>query len=347
MDADEDEVAVVNQESKPTEEGKSWTDIIPEKERRKLEEEEEQKKQLELYLPPRNRKTVKKMNYGKPNHSDSEQEENYKKRTSRKKKSESESDDDSGGEGKETKRKRGRPRTIKREDVEGFNDAEIRRFVKSYKKFGRPRTRLDAIATDAELEDKPAEDLNRLADILHNGCLRAVEEYEEKLKEDANFDGKKRGATVRLSNVTVNAPSVLKHEEELESLAAIMPADHDVRRKFRLTVPAKSVHWGVTWDVPDDSMLLVGIFEYGLGSWEAIKADQSLSLTSKILPPGTLKPQDKHLQTRVEYLIKLLKQAVVEDKAEQLRKSSQVLKSKIRLLRQKETKKENIPQMNL
>lgn len=46
--------------------------------------------------------------------------------------------------------------------------------------------------------------------------------------------------------------------------------------------PAKSVHWGVTWDVPDDSMLLVGIFEYGLGSWEAIKADESLSLTSKV-----------------------------------------------------------------
>ena len=72
------------------------------------------------------------MNYGKPNHSDSEQEENYRKKTSRKKKSESESDDDSGGEGKETKRKRGRPRTIKREDVEGFNDAEIRRLEQNF-----------------------------------------------------------------------------------------------------------------------------------------------------------------------------------------------------------------------
>ena len=50
--------------------------------------------------------------------------------------------------------------------------------------------RLDAIAVDAELEDKPTEDLVRLADILHNGCLRAVAEYEEKLKEDPNFDGK-------------------------------------------------------------------------------------------------------------------------------------------------------------
>ena len=37
---------------------------------------------------------------------------------------------------------------------------------------------------------------------------------------------------MRLSNVTVNAPSVLKHEEELESLTAIMPADFDERRKW-------------------------------------------------------------------------------------------------------------------
>ena len=61
LDADEDEVAVVNQESKPADQEKSWTDIIPETERRKIEEEEEQKKQLELYLPKRNRKTVKKV----------------------------------------------------------------------------------------------------------------------------------------------------------------------------------------------------------------------------------------------------------------------------------------------
>lgn len=344
LDADEDDVAIVNQEIKPKDDEKSWTDIIPAKERQKLEEEEEQKKQLELYLPKRSRKTVKKMNYGKAGNSDSEHEENFaKKGRRRKKKSESESDDDSGTDGKETKRKRGRPRTIKREDVEGFNDAEIRRFVKGYKKFGRPRTRLDAIAADAELEDKSPEDLSRLADILHNSCEKAVGEYEEKLKEDPNFDGKKRGATVRLSNVTVNAPSVLKHEEELECVAAVMPEDSDARRKFRLVTSVKNVHWGVPWDIPDDSMLLVGIFEYGLGSWEAIKADQTLQLSSKILPPGNLKPQDKHLQTRVEYLIKLLKQAALEDKAEQLRKSSQMLKSKIRQLKKKDTKKAKAP----
>lgn len=70
---------------------------------------------------------IQQMNYGKAGHSDNEQETSYRRKTSRKKKSESESDDDSGAEGKGIKRKRGRPRTIKREDVEGFSDAEIRR----------------------------------------------------------------------------------------------------------------------------------------------------------------------------------------------------------------------------
>lgn len=35
-----------------------------------------------------------------------------------------------------------------------------------------------------------------------------------------------------------------------------------------------------------------------------------------------MKPQDKHLQTRAEYLIKLLQQASLENKADELRKVS-------------------------
>lgn len=42
-------------------EGKSWEEIIPETERKSLEAEEEQQKQLELYLPKRPRKSVKKV----------------------------------------------------------------------------------------------------------------------------------------------------------------------------------------------------------------------------------------------------------------------------------------------
>ena len=42
----------------------------------------------------------------------------------------SSSREESDGGGTEApKRKRGRPRTVKRNDVEGFNDSEVRRFV--------------------------------------------------------------------------------------------------------------------------------------------------------------------------------------------------------------------------
>jgi len=44
--------------------------------------------------------------------------------------------------------------------------------------------------------------------------------------------GKKRGATLRIGNVTINAPSILKHEEELEPLAVAIPTDPDERKKY-------------------------------------------------------------------------------------------------------------------
>ena len=49
--------------------------------------------------------------------------------------------------------------------------------------------------------------------------------------------------------------------------------------RYRFTIPAKSVHWDIEWDVKDDSMLLVGCYEHGLGSWDAIKDDPNLSLS--------------------------------------------------------------------
>lgn len=49
------------EEAASVENEKSWDDIIPETERKNLEAEEEQQKQLELYLPKRPRKSVKKV----------------------------------------------------------------------------------------------------------------------------------------------------------------------------------------------------------------------------------------------------------------------------------------------
>ena len=56
-----------------------------------------------------------------------------KKRGKSKRHSDSSSHDESDGGKDAPKRKRGRPRTVKRDDVEGFTDQEVRRYeVKFY-----------------------------------------------------------------------------------------------------------------------------------------------------------------------------------------------------------------------
>lgn len=75
---------------------------------------------------------------------------------------------------------------------------------------------------------------------------------------------------------------MLKAGKDLEPLVASLPTDEKQLRSFRLTVPTRSVHWGINWGIVEDSMLLVGILLYGMGNWEAIKNDSTLKLTNKV-----------------------------------------------------------------
>lgn len=69
----------------------------------------------------------------------------------------------------------------------------------------------------------------------------------------------------------------------------------------------KAANFDVDWDVEDDSKLLRGVYQYGMGSWEAIKMDPGLGVSDKILLNDDKKPQAKHLQARTDYLLKILR----------------------------------------
>uniref|UniRef100_A0A8C0R480 Chromodomain helicase DNA binding protein 2 n=1 Tax=Canis lupus dingo TaxID=286419 RepID=A0A8C0R480_CANLU len=270
---------------------KDWDEIIPEEQRKKVEEEERQKELEEIYMLPRIRSSTKKS----------------KRQAQRSSASESETDD--SDDDKKPKR-RGRPRSVRKDLVEGFTDAEIRRFIKAYKKFGLPLERLECIARDAELVDKSVADLKRLGELIHNSCVSAMQEYEEQLKENAR-PGKKRGPTIKISGVQVNVKSIIQHEEEFEMLHKSIPVDPEEKKKYCLTCRVKAAHFDVEWGVEDDSRLLLGIYEHGYGNWELIKTDPELKLTDKILPVETdKKPQGKQLQTRADYLLKLLRKSL-------------------------------------
>ena len=45
----------------------------------------------------------------------------------------------------------------------------------------------------------------------------------------------------------------------------------------------KPVHWDCDWNSNDDSRLLQGIYEQGMGNWEAIKMEPELQLGDKVI----------------------------------------------------------------
>uniref|UniRef100_A0A3Q2WGN9 Chromodomain helicase DNA binding protein 1 n=1 Tax=Haplochromis burtoni TaxID=8153 RepID=A0A3Q2WGN9_HAPBU len=230
---------------------RSWDDIIPEEQRRRMEEEERQKELEEIYMLPRMRNCAKQI-YQNANEGRQSRNRRY-----------SGSDSDSTSDRKRPK-KRGRPRTIPRENIKGFSDAEIR------------------------------------------SCMN-----------NRGRRGKVKGPTFRISGVQVNAKLVISHEEELAPLHKAIPADPEERKKYVIPCHSKAAHFDIEWGKEDDSSLLIGIYEYGYGSWEMIKMDPDLNLTHKLLPDDPdKKPQAKQLQTRADYLIKLLSKDLAKKEAQ-------------------------------
>lgn len=119
-----------------------------------------------------------------------------------------------------------------------------------------------------------------------------------------------RGPSFKLGGVSVNAKTMMQCEKELEPLDTILPSDANERLKWMLEIKTKPAHFDVEWDAPEDSKLLIGIYQYGMGSWEAIKMDPSLAIGDKILANGDKKPQAKHLQSRCEYLLRILRKNI-------------------------------------
>merc|ERR1712045_727773 len=262
---------------------KLWDEIIPTNIREELEEEERQKELAELYLGPRQRKTV----LGGEN----KENEGKRKRDG----SEGDGSENDAGEDADTP-----PKKKKKDDkIHGFTDTEIRRFIKSYKKFPMPLTRMDDIGEDAELTDKSASDLVDLGRLLRQKCMEALEEQET--------DATKKVDNVKLGKVSVNPKTLIENESLLRPLGKIMPQKTEQRKIWRLEIHLKDAHFDVAWSNEEDSKLLLGIYLYGLGSWEQIKSDRSLELSGKILLNASCKPQEKHLDVRAAYLLRCLK----------------------------------------
>ena len=167
-----------------TTDSKDWDEIIPEADRLKAEEEQRAKEQMEvLMVGPRSRTKQQLHQAGQQQQLKGSDSEEYDPNQ----KDSGSEDSDGGGGGGRSRKSRGRPSSGKKEPIKGFSEAEIRRFVKSFKKFGAPLKRLESIAIDAELQEKPLPDLQRIAAQLQTACEAAVSESENARSEEGKF----------------------------------------------------------------------------------------------------------------------------------------------------------------
>jgi len=273
---------------------KLWEEIIPNDYREELEEEERQKELAELYLGPRQRKTVL----------DAVKE-------SKKRKHSGGSEDDEITSESEEEKENNEDLPLKKKkkssSVKGWSDLEIRRFVKSYKKFPLPLTRMEDIAMDADLNEKSVNSLVELGRTLREKCVEALEDVTED-------DNKKKVESIKLGKVSINPKTLVDIESLLRPLGKLVPSSLEERRNWSLDTSFKDAHFDVAWDIEEDTKLLLGIYEHGLGSWEQVKSDKNLGLGDKILLNASCKPQSKHLDVRAAYLLRSLVKVVSKEK---------------------------------
>ena len=61
-----------------------------------------------------------------------------------------------------------------------------------------------------------------------------------------------------------------------------MNFSHSLFSRWRIDKNTKPTGWDLEWGLEEDSMLLLGVYEHGLGSWDKVIADAKLNLAEKV-----------------------------------------------------------------
>lgn len=64
--------------------------------------------------------------------------------------------------------------------------AQLRKFIRAFKKFPAPLKRLEAVACEAELQEKPLSDLRKLGEYIQRSCEELMADSTNTLKESAD-----------------------------------------------------------------------------------------------------------------------------------------------------------------
>ncbi|KAF9793017.1 SNF2 family N-terminal domain-containing protein [Thelephora terrestris] len=283
----------------------SWEDIIPLKDRQRLESEEERRRiEEEVAAQARDRKrATAPVSYEGM-------------------------DVDHAGSSSAPKKPKAPapPRKTASQKAMELKERDIRVLIRSMQRWGDIRQCYDVIVQEAKLTSKDRGMILDIADDIVEMCTQAVDESSasRRAKADAgealSNAQKSRAVLVTYKNVgNINAETVVSRNRDLKLLHTLLSDVGDAVYDWSLPVDniRPVLNWSGRWGPQEDAMLLVGAFLYGFGNWEAMQKDPKLGLEGKFFLEEAKKGEDSsskpipnaiHLVRRGDFLLGILRE---------------------------------------
>ncbi|TFK73925.1 hypothetical protein BDN72DRAFT_760977 [Pluteus cervinus] len=282
----------------------SWEDIIPADERQKIEAEDDQKRAEELAA----------------------QESRDRKRTHAPVSYEGmDVDQPSTSTAPKKPKAPGPTRKTASQKAMELKERDVRVLIRSLQRWGDIRQRYDVIVSESKLQDKNKAMLLDVSDEIIDICAQAVKDNEDQKRsrisagETLTNAQKSKAVLVTCRGVgNINAETVLSRHRDLRILYSILS---EVDDPYKWSIPVENIrptlNWSGRWGPQDDSMLLVGAFQYGFGNWETMAKDPKLGLDGKFFLEEGKKGEDSasrpipnaiHLVRRGDFLLGILRE---------------------------------------
>lgn len=302
-----------------------WDDIIPQEELSKLKEDEKKKAddeflQEQISMYSRRKAAVRKLQDGSENVSEDDVADSDNQRKARK----------------------------RNDENYQLSEKEIRGIYRSILKLGDLTGKWEQLVEDGSISNKNPVLIKHAYNEIINISKQLVKEEEArrtkvlaelerkamelKDKNVVTVDGsspmalwvakkkEKRAVLFEYQGVkNINAELVLARPQDMKLLETLISKENPT--SFEIPKPPKQVSsWNCEWDTKDDSMLLVGVYKFGYGSWVQIRDDPVLGLQNKLFLDSANSKESKedksakkvpgavHLGRRVDYLFTLLKE---------------------------------------
>ncbi|KAL4402912.1 ATP-dependent DNA helicase Hrp3 [Malassezia pachydermatis] len=239
----------------------SWDDIIPVEDRIKAEEEERQRAVENAMAASSRRRAAVASSEAVAHAAAEEQEADVKPKS------------------KATRKTSGQ-RSLE------LKERDVRVLLRGIQRWGDLRYRYDVIVAEGKLQDKnrsvlmqASKDLVELAEekvAEHQAFLRGKQERGEEISSAL----RQRAVLINYRGIAnINAETLLMRHYDLHLLAEVLEAAPDPLQ-WRIPVDhlKSTLNWHCEWGHKEDSMLLIGIWRHGFGSWEQIEADKDLGL---------------------------------------------------------------------